>query len=108
MLTPVTPIATAHLFPPLSAALLALLKALPPGDWDKATACAGWTVHDVVAHLLGGTLGRLTFGRDRQTAVRVHTAALSYAELVTFIDRQNATWVSASRRISPPLLIELL
>jgi uncharacterized protein (TIGR03083 family) len=33
--------------------LLDLLGQLGTADWDRATACAGWTVRDIVAHLLG-------------------------------------------------------
>lgn len=34
-------------------ATLALLRSLDAGDWRRPTACTGWTVHDVVAHLVG-------------------------------------------------------
>jgi uncharacterized protein (TIGR03083 family) len=30
-----------------------VLAALDPDDWRRPTDCAGWTVHDVVAHLVG-------------------------------------------------------
>jgi uncharacterized protein (TIGR03083 family) len=33
--------------------LVPLLRSLAPGDWRRPTACEGWTVHDMVAHLLG-------------------------------------------------------
>ena len=29
-----------------------LLRGLAPGDWERQTGCAGWTVRDVVAHLV--------------------------------------------------------
>ena len=32
-------------------ALCELLETLAPGDWSTPSLCAGWTVHDVVAHL---------------------------------------------------------
>jgi uncharacterized protein (TIGR03083 family) len=28
------------------------LAALPPADWDRPSLCAGWTVRDVVAHMI--------------------------------------------------------
>ena len=34
-------------------ATLALLRSLDAADWRRPTACTGWTVHDVVAHLIG-------------------------------------------------------
>ena len=35
------------------AAAIALLRTLQPDDWRRSTACPGWTVHDVVAHMIG-------------------------------------------------------
>jgi uncharacterized protein (TIGR03083 family) len=35
------------------AAARELLSALDRDDWPRATACDGWTVHDVVAHMAG-------------------------------------------------------
>jgi len=32
---------------------LALLRALGPDDWDRPTDCTGWTVRDMLGHLLG-------------------------------------------------------
>ncbi len=32
--------------------LLGLLRTLTPEQWRAPSLCAGWTVHDVVAHLL--------------------------------------------------------
>ena len=58
-MNPVEPIFTVELFPGLSAELLGVLKSLPPAAWELPTACADWTVKDVTAHLLGGTLSRL-------------------------------------------------
>lgn len=34
------------------------LAALPPEDWEQPSACAGWTVADVVAHLAGQDFAR--------------------------------------------------
>jgi uncharacterized protein (TIGR03083 family) len=102
---PTKPTETVHDFPPLSRALLELLEALDPEDWSKPTACTGWTVKDVTAHLLGGNLGRLG-GRFHgpATAEKPQT----YEELVETIDRNNHLWVTAAKRISPEILIEFL
>ena len=105
---PVELVHTVELFPALSAALLHLLKNLPDTAWDRATACQTWSVKDVVAHLLGGNLGRLSFGRDRLTQPKLNISPKNYAELVDYINRQNEEWVNAARRISPKLLIEFL
>jgi uncharacterized protein (TIGR03083 family) len=34
------------------ASLAGALASLPAGDWDRRSLCAGWTVRDVVAHLI--------------------------------------------------------
>ena len=107
-LNPIEPVNTVELFPELSAELLHLLKNLPRAAWDRATACPAWSVKDVVAHLLGGNLGRLSFGRDRLSHPKPDIAPGNYAALVAYINQRNAEWVSVARRISPNLLIEFL
>jgi uncharacterized protein (TIGR03083 family) len=103
---PVEPIVTVELFLPLSRKLIAILKALGPDDWDRPTACAPWSVKDVAAHLLGGSLGRL---RDRDEEFGPsEEPALDYAELVSLINHDNEAWVQAARRISRGLLVEFL
>lgn len=104
----VGPIETVELFPALSAELVGLLQGLPRAAWDNATACAGWSVQDVVAHLLGGNIGRLAFGRDQQRLRDGRTFPSDYAAQVAFIDQLNAEWVTLARRLSPPLLIDFL
>ena len=103
---PVEPIHAVELFPELNAELLRLLKSLSRADWNKETACAGWSVQDVVAHLLGGSLGRLSAGHERNS--RPHVSLNNYTELVNHINQQNTDWVQAAQRISPSLLIEFL
>lgn len=104
----VKPIYVVELFPELSAELLNLLKKLPHSAWDVETACSAWSVKDVVAHLLGGNLGRLSFGRDGLVSPRQNVAPTNYTELVDYINQQNAEWINVARRISPSLLIEFL
>ena len=53
------------LVPRLRAELAALLTGLTGGDWGRPTACPGWSVHDVAAHLLGAELGNVSVRRDR-------------------------------------------
>jgi uncharacterized protein (TIGR03083 family) len=107
-LTPMEPTPTVHLFPGLSAELLALLRQLSPHEWTLPTVCTGWSVKDVVAHLLGGNIGRLSFGRDRLHHQRSAPAPAMNTELVTLINEQNAAWVRACERISAPLLFDFL
>jgi uncharacterized protein (TIGR03083 family) len=105
---PLVPIVTPPLFPPLSAALLAILRDLTPEDWQRPTVCGDWTVKDVAAHLLGGNLGRLSFGRDGLTRASSSSAPASNAELLDWINRANADWVGAASRISPRVLVDML
>ncbi|MFA5891359.1 MAG: maleylpyruvate isomerase family mycothiol-dependent enzyme [Actinomycetota bacterium] len=51
------------------ASLLALLANVTGDDWSRPTACPGWTVKDVLAHLLEGdlTLGRVYRGEIRES-----------------------------------------
>lgn len=86
---------------------MALLGGLAPEDWHRPTACALWSVKDIVAHLLDTGIRRLSAGRDRfmPPSDRVIT---SYSDLVDYLNCLNAEWIAAARRLSPRVLIELL
>ena len=108
---PLGPIDVLHLFAGERAALLDLLNDLSAAEWAAPTVCAGWSVKDVALHLLGDDVGRLSWGRDGYTNPAFGGPDLdlaSWSGLVAAIDRQNATWVEGTRRISGPLLVELL
>ncbi|MFL5462001.1 MAG: maleylpyruvate isomerase family mycothiol-dependent enzyme [Gemmatimonadales bacterium] len=106
-LEPVGPVNLVPLFPGLHRELMTLLRGLDPADWLRPTACALWSVKDIVAHLLDTCIRRLSFGRDRldPTPTRPIT---SYADLVAYLNQLNADWVGAMRRVSAPTLMELL
>jgi uncharacterized protein (TIGR03083 family) len=83
---------------------------LSPDEWETPTICEDWSVKDIALHLLGDDVGILGRGRDGHTSP-------SFAEgldistwdgLVAAIDRQNAAWVYATRRMSASLLLTLL
>ncbi len=95
-------IETAHLFAPLHQQLLTLLDSLTPTDWSRPTACPGWTVHDIAAHILDTQLRLLSIGRDG------HRLAPPTTDLNTFLNGLNATWVTAAQRLSPRVLTDLL
>lgn len=120
---PVEPILTVELFPPLSVELITLLKQLAPADWSRSTPCPGWTVKDLAAHLLGGSLGRLATWRDtstlsdpaltelfelRQQLLQSNLPVNTYDDLVKLIDQFNADWIKSASRFSPAQLIEFL
>jgi uncharacterized protein (TIGR03083 family) len=101
------PILVAQLFPPLERKLIELLRSLSAADWQAPTICRLWSVKDIAAHLLDGSLRRLSLVRDRYQGETPGRIA-SYDDLVIFLNRLNADWVKAARRISPQALIELL
>ncbi len=96
------PILVADLFAPLNDELLRLLRGLKAEEWN-ARAVGTWTVKDVAAHLLDTTLKRLSAHRDH------YSPPFSGANgLANIINEMNSHWVSAVRRISPRILVELL
>jgi uncharacterized protein (TIGR03083 family) len=105
--TPVRPVFLVDLFPPLHQELITLLRGLDPADWRRPTACALWSVKDIAAHLLDTSLRRISFGRDRLD-MSPESEIASYDDLVGYLNRLNAEWIAASRRLSPRMLIELL
>lgn len=108
---PSQPILVADLFPELEAALLDLLRGLDAADWQRPAAGAHWTVKDVAAHLLDTGLRRLSFQRDGHPLAPPPGSGPPIAgwdDLVAFINRLNADWVTVAKRLSPQVLIELL
>jgi uncharacterized protein (TIGR03083 family) len=103
-------IPTLHLFPGEREALLQLLADLSPQDWTRQTICSGWSVQDIAAHLLADDVGRLSGGRDGHHNPDFATGLdiSMLPGLIAAIDRQNALWVEAMRRVSPRVLIDLL
>jgi uncharacterized protein (TIGR03083 family) len=104
---PVGPTYTVELFPGLHEHLLALLLELAPGDWNKPTACTLWSVRDIAAHMLDGDLRKLSVTRDGYLASPDREIG-SHSDLVAYLNRLNEQFVSASRRLSPQVLIDLL
>jgi uncharacterized protein (TIGR03083 family) len=106
-LTPMQPVFLLERFSQLHPELMSLLRGLKPDDWRRPTACALWSVKDVAAHLLDGSVRRLSFGRDG-LAAPPDTSISSYSDLVGYLNRLNAEWVAAGRRLSPRTLMDLL
>ena len=91
------------MLPSLRGELAALLTGLAAGDWARPTACPGWSVHDVAAHLLGVEVGNVSLRRDRW-----ELGPGPAEDLDGWLNGFNQQWVEATRRISPALLIELI
>lgn len=100
------PIITLPLFPVLDELLLNLLRSLKPEDWQRPTLARQWTVKDIAAHLLDGNLRTLSMLRDGYSGEAPDD--FSYAGIVAYLNRLNADWVRAMRRLSPAVLTELL
>ncbi|MGE5138767.1 MAG: maleylpyruvate isomerase family mycothiol-dependent enzyme [Rudaea sp.] len=100
------PVLVADLFPEILDSLLTLLRGLGPAEWERATSAAGWTVKDVGVHLLGDDIGILSRRRDgyREPSPSLET----WDQLVVWLNARNEEWVRVNRRISPPLLCDLL
>jgi uncharacterized protein (TIGR03083 family) len=94
---------TRPLLPRLRGELAALLAGLPGGDWAHPTACPGWSVQDLAAHLLGVELGNVSVRRDHWGL-----GPGEGEDLDAWLNRFNQQWVDAARRISPALLVELI
>ncbi len=103
---PPQPIIVVDLFPPVLDSLLELLSSLSEDDWNKPTACPGWSVKDIASHLLGGEVGILS--RKRDGYAYSGSDSISWEDLVVLINRLNDSWVKATSRISPRVLCELM
>lgn len=104
---PAGPLYVSHLFAPLGARLIELLRELTDEEWQRPTLCSLWSVKDIAAHLLDGNLRRLSSTRDGYFGPAPGPIG-SYADLVAYLNRLNADWVSAARRLSPRVLTDLL
>jgi uncharacterized protein (TIGR03083 family) len=105
------PVLVVDLFHLERQSLLQLLAQLSEDDWQRPTVCAGWTVKDIVLHVLGDDFGLLSRKRDafdQFTITRVRPQLTAWDELVTFINENNALWVQATRRISSQLACTFL
>jgi len=108
---PVEPILVIDLFPKLLTALLDLLSGLEPEEWHNETVCEGWSVKDITAHLLADDLGLLSRQRDGYAYLPPAYQEMDFEDwdqLVGFINANNQTWVEATRRLSPQVLVSLL
>jgi uncharacterized protein (TIGR03083 family) len=101
------PIPTLHLFPKLDQKLLEVLKSLSLEEWNKPTLAKQWTVKDIASHLLDGNIRTLSFSRDNYFGEPPEKIN-SYQDIVDYLNRLNADWVKATKRVSPAVLIELL
>ncbi len=100
------PILCAHLIRKVDEALIGLLRSLEPAEWNLQTIAPSWKVRDVAAHLLDTALRKLSVVRDSclAEAVEIH----SPHDVITLVNRLNREGVAVYRRLSPPVLIEMM
>lgn len=82
-------------------ALLALLRTLSHDDWLRATDCTGWTVRDVVAHLVGA----LDEGAHLTIFVRHALTAWRRYGQMPMLDGINEAQIDDRRGWSGPQLV---
>lgn len=104
---PLGPIDTTPLFPALRQKLIDLLRGLSPDDWQRDTICAGWSVKDIVSHILDTALRTVAMYRDSYFSSDKPIIE-SYRDLVDYLNQLNNDWVRATRRLSPALLVDWL
>jgi uncharacterized protein (TIGR03083 family) len=104
---PVIPVPVIHLFPVLEEKLIQLLHSLTAEEWSKPTIARLWTVKDVAAHLLDGNLRVLSHLRDNYFGDPPATIA-SYNDLLLYLNKLNADFVTGMKRVSPATLLQLM
>jgi len=107
-LTPLGPIIVTPLFPELHQQLVQLLRGLPADAWERPTTAPRWQVRDVAAHLLDTQIRALAIGRDGVRPPAPESPITDYKDLVAHLNRLNAEWVQAARRIGPKQLVQFL
>ncbi|PAM95217.1 hypothetical protein B4N84_08055 [Flavobacterium sp. IR1] len=103
----IIPIQTLHLFSILDELLIELLNSLTDEEWNIQTVAKKWTVKDIASHLLDGNLRGLSISRDHYFGEKPENIN-SYDDLVAFLNQLNMTWTTATKRLSPAVLIQLL
>ncbi len=103
---PPEPVLVADRFPALLASLLDLLAGLSDDEWHRPVHAGAWSVKELAQHLLGDEINILSGKRDR---FHEQLGPIdSWESLVALINRRNAEWVQATRRMSPRVIIDLL
>src|SRR5579859_7299431 len=100
------PILCAHLLRAVDDKLINLLRSLTPGEWSLPTVAPLWSVRDVAAHLLDTALRKLSIVRDSHFVEAAHIG--SPQALIALVNRLNEEGVTVYRRLSPPVLIDLM
>ncbi|RYU97064.1 maleylpyruvate isomerase N-terminal domain-containing protein [Emticicia agri] len=106
-MTPLAPIFITDLFYKVDEKLIEVLQSLSDEDWNKRTIAPLWTVKDIAVHLLDINIRTLSMARDGYFGVQPENIH-SYQDLINYLNKLNADWVIAMKRMSPKVLTELL
>lgn len=94
---------------PERADFVALLRDLDAVAWALPTECPAYDVRGVASHVLGDDLSLLSRQRDAApNGLLLMAESMPGADFRTLLDAFNDRWVTATRFLSPELLIELL
>ncbi len=99
------PVDVVDKLPLLDRKLMDLLHSLSPEEWEAPTIAKLWTVKDIAAHLLDGNIRILSALRDNYYGEKADIH--SHQDLLDFLNRLNADWVNAMKRVSPATLFLL-
>ena len=97
-----------HLFPELYSELIELLQNLSADEWNYSTSSSKWSVKDIVAHLIDTDLRRISYQRDHLIPPTSNKRVNDFNNIVEYLNYLNNTWIDASKRLSPAILIDLL
>src|SRR4029077_8529636 len=100
------PILCAHLLRRVDEKLVELLGSLEPSEWDLRTIAPLWKVREGAAHLLHTVLRKLSMVRDSCYVEAINIR--SPQDVVAVVNRLNAEGVTVYRRLSPPVLINMM
>jgi uncharacterized protein (TIGR03083 family) len=100
------PILCASIIRQVDQHLIDLLTSLDSDEWDLPTVAPQWSVREVAAHLLDTALRKLSIARDKCRVDR--TDLRSHQDLITLVNRLNREGVTVYRRLSPPVLTQIM
>ncbi len=86
---------------------LALVETLDPDDWDKPTACTGWSVRDILAHQAGGYASGTSYremirqGRNKPKPGQLIEDAINAFQLQERAGKSPAELIEELREVGP-------
>ena len=86
--------------------LLTLFRELEPAEWDRPTVCDGWSVQDMVAHLLGAAEANASLVENARQLLRGRGRVRDDGR--PLVDGINDVQVDDRRHLSPAELVERL